>query len=610
MHVRRSSLGSVACLVVLGLAGCASAPQMNTPDLSFLQGKLRVTEHRDRDDLLSAGLGLAGLRNPQAPALSNPQQPTAAELRRRAIYANWRGIADLSAAGSYGVAYGADTQIPGREFSAFARIVGAQHPHRVLTQIPDAFDQRKRCLLVTASSGSRGVYGAIALAGAWGLPRGCAVAYTDKGTGTGFVERADGSAVLLDGTRSNDASALVEFRSPAGSGSPVAIKHAHSGDHPEADWGQHVQQAAAFGLHALNQAFPEQAPFTPENTRIIAAGLSNGAGAVLRAAEGERGAWFDAVMAAAPNISVKGATALFDYGLQAALYQSCALLAQPDAPALLPPVLWQAQAKARCAGLAAAGLLSTDDEISQAREALQKLRAVGYTDAALRLGSSNTSFDLWRSVLATYVQSYLRAAPEAPVCGYRFGLLDASGATRAASNAERALWWSDTSGIAPAGGVALLDANAVLGADPGLPGLLCIQQLRLSATEQSLQLANAIDAVRASAQPRSPLVLLVHGSADALIPLELTSRPYVQAAQAQGHAVHLWEIERVQHFDAFLGFPQMSDQYPLLAYAYAALDRIEAVLDGKAVAPASSLIRPRQRQPGSTLDVDMLMLDR
>lgn len=596
------------CTALL-LSGCASQPRMNTPDLSFLEGQLRVSEHREGDDLLSAGLGLAGLRHPQPPAIAIAERPTATELRRRAIYANWRGIADLSPAGGYGQVYGIDQSVPGREFSAFARIPGAQFPHRVLTQIPDSFDRSKRCLVVTASSGSRGVYGAIALAGAWGLPRGCAVAYTDKGTGTGFVERAEGSAVVLDGTRSNDPTLLAEFRSAAGAGSAIAIKHAHSGDHPEADWGKHVQHAAAFGLHALNQAFPEQAPFTPQNTRIIAAGVSNGAGAVLRAAEGEHGDWFDAVMAAAPNISLDGGTALFDYGLAAALYQSCALLVLPDAPALLPPALWQAQAKARCSGLATAGLLSSDNETAQANEALQKLRSAGFSDSALRLGSSNTSFDLWRTVLATYVQSYLRASAAAPVCGYSFGMVDASGQARSASGAERVLWWSDTSGIAPAGGVILQDTQAVAGADPGLPGLLCLQQLRQGSTEASVRLASAIDATRAKAAPRSPLVLLVHGGADALIPLDFTSRPYVRAAQAAGHDVHLWEIERAQHFDAFLGFPQLSDHYPLLAYAYAALDRIDAVLDGQAVAPVSALIRPRQRSVGSTLQADMLMLD-
>ena len=90
--------------------------------------------------------------------------------------------------------------MPGREFSAFAKLAGATQPHRVLVQLPDAFDAGKRCVVVAASSGSRGIYGAIAVAGAWGLPRGCAVAYTDKGAGTDYFDLDAGQGVAADGT--------------------------------------------------------------------------------------------------------------------------------------------------------------------------------------------------------------------------------------------------------------------------------------------------------------------------------------------------------------------------------------------------------------------------
>src|SRR3546814_3500765 len=56
--------------------------------------------------------------------------------------------------------------------------------------------------------------------------------------------------------------------------SGVAVKHAHSKDNPEADWGRHVKQAAQFALHALDEAVPDAAPFTFDNTRVIAVGIS------------------------------------------------------------------------------------------------------------------------------------------------------------------------------------------------------------------------------------------------------------------------------------------------------------------------------------------------
>ena len=134
-------------------------------------GDVRMTAHRDHDDLLSAGLGLDGLAGAPSP-FADPARPTPAELRRRAIQTSWKGIADLGPLGGYGTLYGGVPDVPGREYQAFARVPGANSPHRVLLQLPDHFDLQRRCLVVTASSGSRGVYGAIALAGAWGLPQG------------------------------------------------------------------------------------------------------------------------------------------------------------------------------------------------------------------------------------------------------------------------------------------------------------------------------------------------------------------------------------------------------------------------------------------------------
>ena len=175
---------------------------------------VRVTEHLGNDDLLSGGLGLAGLAGLPVP-LFDPSQPASAELRRRAIQSSWKGIADLGPLGGYGKIYGRVPYIPGREYQSFARLPGARSPHRVLTQIPDHFDPRRPCLVVAPSSGSRGIYGAIALAGAWGLARGCAVVYTDKGAGNGYFDFADDSGVGLDGRRAKRDAAELEFEPPA-----------------------------------------------------------------------------------------------------------------------------------------------------------------------------------------------------------------------------------------------------------------------------------------------------------------------------------------------------------------------------------------------------------
>lgn len=346
----------------LPLLGCVSVAQAATPGPAAavpVFEQWRETEHRGGDDLLTAGLGLDGLRIATAPAFASAAQPTAAEARRRAIWSSWRGIADLTPGGGFGDVYGNLQAAQGREFSAYARIPGARQPHRVLVQVPDNFDPAKRCLVTAASSGSRGIYGAISVAGSWGLAHGCAVAYTDKGTGSDYYDLDARSGFQADGTPATQgALAFVPTDTKATHG--IAFKHAHSGDNPEADWGRHLLQALQFGLQALDRAYPQSAPFTPANTRTLGAGVSNGGGAVLRAAEIE-GDWFDAVVAGEPNVSVAGAPPLYDFVTQSALLMPCALLALDDLPQ--PPM--QAQAAPawtqRCAILKSAGLVQGDD---------------------------------------------------------------------------------------------------------------------------------------------------------------------------------------------------------------------------------------------------------
>lgn len=573
-------------LLVLGLCACSSgpAPLKSAVPADVESAELLasvVTVHRDADDLLSAGLGLEGLRALSAPAIADPAAPTSAELRRRAIYSNWRGIADLASGKGLGPWSEQLPVVPGREWSALEILPGRQQPHRVLAQIPDDFNRTQRCLLVTASSGSRGIYGAIALAGTWGLARGCAVAYTDKGAGTGYFDTASASGVALDGSRSG--SAPLEFAptiaDPAGlPAHAVAIKHAHSGENPEADWGLHVLSAARYGLRALDEAFPDQAPFTAGNTRIIAVGLSNAGGAVLRAAERDVDGLFDAVIAVAPNISAsdRGRT-LYDYSSEAGLYGPCAVAALEHPVSLLPAAARAALAAQRCASLQRAGLLEPGAPAAQARAALAHLHAQGWSDRALRLFEQNLAFDLWRAVVATYAQSYARAGVDQPLCGYSFAMLGPDGKPRASTATERSLWWSDASGIAPGAGVGIVDALADP-ADSGFHGLFCARALWTGEDVLAQRLRSGVAATRGNARPLSPRLHIIHGLDDALLPIDFSSRPYVEAVRGHGIAIALTEVADAQHFDAFLALPPMAGFQPLLPHAFRALDAALAEL--------------------------------
>ncbi|MGO1000936.1 3-hydroxybutyrate oligomer hydrolase family protein [Lysobacter sp. CA196] len=667
------SLRTAAATAALVLLACAvspvavaakqrpAAPNARQEAASMFSAE-RQTEHRgEHDDLLSAGLGLDGLRAMVPPAFADAAHPSAAELRRRALWTNWRGIADLAPGGGYGELYGSVARVPGREFSAFATLSGAKQPHRVLVQVPDEFDAKKRCLVVSASSGSRGIYGSIAVAGAWGLPKGCAVAYTDKGAGTDYFDFDAGIGVRADGTTGPVSEGGLAFTPSAGereASKGVAFKHAHSRDNPEADWGRHVRQAAQFGLRSLDQAFPKQAPFTFANTRVIAVGISNGGGAVLRAAElGDEGRpdksthdkdgldkhWLDAVVAGEPNVYVEGARPLYDYTTEAALLMPCALLHKPLGAMPVAPISGDS-AESFCNYAAALGMLG--DAAGQAttevraQAAYERMRSNGWSDEALRAGALSVNFDLWRAVAATYASAYGRFSaaqpprtrnPDQPWVSYVYGAGQvAPGAPiseRVASEAERAAWWSDASGIPPGAGVYLFGPDAAQ-AGQRLAPLAGLRELwngeRLSEpgseqdAERGVALAAAqqrvrkgIEATRAAAPRKDLPIVVVHGLDDGLIPPAFSSAPYVAMARRSSAQVRYWQVRNVQHFDAFLGLPALSTRYlPLLPYIYEALDRVDAHLDQGQPLPADALIETAPRAQGQALKAADLAIPR
>ena len=598
-------LHPAACAGALVLAACASTPPSASRMDPAVFTPMSSSVHRNGDDLLSAGLGLDGLRNMAAPAFADAAAPTVAELRRRALWSSWRGIADLRPEGGYGSLYGSVAAVPGREFHALATVPGARHPHRVMLQLPDAFDAGRRCVVVTASSGSRGIYGAIAVAGAWGLPRGCAVAYTDKAAGSDYFDLDARQGIGMDGRVAGRDQLLAFDPGDDAPANGIAFKHAHSGDNPEADWGRHVRQAGEFALAALNVALPDAAPFTFDNTRFIAVGISNGGGAVLRAAED--GDWLDAVVAGEPSIHIDapGARPLYDYTTEAAMLMPCALAALEGLPQSPLSALATAMRAPRCAALREAGVLEGDDTAAQARSALAALNASGWTDEAIRAAALSVDFDLYRAVAVTYASAYGRYGVGAHPCGHTFAAQNPDSSPRAATSAERAAWWSDASGIPPGAGVGIIDP-ALAPPDLTGTGITCLRALWTGDGVDAQRVRTGVQQL-ASAPPRAGLpVVLVHGRDDGLIPIAFTSAPYAAAARAAGHDVRLWEVRNAQHFDGFLALPDYAARYvPLLPYVYAALDRVQAHLDGQAGLPADAVIDTR---PGGTLDAAALAI--
>ena len=500
------------------------------------------------DDLLTAGLGTTGLAG-AAPGYVNAASPTAAELRKNAIFNNYRAVLDINPNSGYGTMYGPNVDkngivtpagatvglIGGEEYIAYADDGSGLKNVTLMVQIPSTFDKTKPCIVTGTSSGSRGIYGAIGSSGEWGLKHGCAVAYTDKGSGTGLYTFDTDQVNLRNGQRASRATAgsasiftpvmTDAARTAYNTNFPgrVASKHAHSQQNPEKDWGKNTLQAVSFAFYALNEEYgtavagqtAKQRTVIPANTVVIASSISNGAGAALLAAEQDRLGLIKGVAVSEPQIQSRGVTgftvqqngtavsaqakSLYDYSSFAALYQPC-----------IHAVTVGTTPANRCNSLQAKGLLTgspaTDPTTLAAlqTDARNRMHTYGWladSDAllnspALTAGAfanfGNAIYVGWSNLMvtATYAYTYGQFAATDHVCGFSFANVDPTGATGApiafGANAEAAsfasqngilgsLVYEDSVGGAK---VFALGTSASTGVqDQSLDGFLCLRAL-------------------------------------------------------------------------------------------------------------------------------------
>lgn len=600
------------------------------------------------DDLLTAGLGLAGLRA-DAPGCANPLQPTRSELRRRAIWSAYRGLMDLGDAGGFGRLFGpvGDRRVAGVEYLVAVRTPEGRGTTTVMLQVPAGFDAASPCLLAVASPGSRGIYGALPNAAQWGLMRGCAVVHTDKGTGAGIWDLDRGRGYRIDGSLTDDPhDPLALFvpqpsaelaRYAAATPHSLLFKHAHSGLNPEADWGKYLLQAIAVAFELLNAEFAARGRprLTPDNTLVLAAGVSNGGAAVLRALERDRAGWISGALADEPSAMVSGCTAglaiahggrrleqagiaLYDYASLHYLYQPCAVLAEtdPGAPFFAATAAARPQLEQWCRDLQALGILPAGDASTAARAARAQLLDWGMLPDGLALGGFNLVSGLWPSLVATYTWAYTRRPPWAPPGGVSFAATDAAGRPRALEPAEAALLWADANGIAPTLGISLVAADA--GSERrelnGGNFRHALQQSSERALIHAPRARAELDAghaallasVRAgqeevvmSGRTGNRPVIILHGRADSLIPVNHTGRAYYAVNQRDRGArdeLRYYELQHGQHFDAMLGLPDFAGRYvPTQPWLQRGLDALYERLTRGTTLPPSQVIRSRPR---------------
>ena len=612
---------------------------------------LRFELDGESDDLLTAGLGVAGLRG-AVPAFADPLRPTRVELRRRTIHAAYRGLVDVSDAGGFGRLFGpvGDRRVAGVEYLLALRTPDGSGVTSVLLQLPSGFDVADPCLVAVASSGSRGVYGALPTAAEWGLQRGYAVVHTDKGTGAGVWDVDRGRGYRIDGALSADpADPLMSF-APAQTQElaafaarephTVLFKHAQSGANPEADWGAYLLQAIKVAFELMNAEYGGRlaAPLSPDNTLVLAAGVSNGGAAVLRALERDRAGWIAGALAVEPNAVVAGRTAglaiehggrrladagiaLFDYTSLHYLYQPCALLAEtePTAPFYAATLAARPRLERWCRRLQELGLLAQGPSATAAAAAREQLLAAGMLPEALRLGHFNVAANLWPALAVAYGWAYSRRPPWRPYAGVSFAASDPAGRPRAQSEEEAAALWADATGIVPTGAIALMAHDAegqrrranegsvelalayapdrLLAQASGVPAGLPSDRAEMQAAIRAGQQQTVMTA-RLGNRP----VIIVHGRADSLIPVNHSSRAYYAVNQRDRGGrdeLRYYELEHGQHFDSFLALPEFAAAYvPMQAWMRRGLDRLYARLRQGRALPPSQVIRSRPRGAG------------
>lgn len=612
------------------LAGCDRAPE--EPPRDPVDGEVLSFA---RDDLATGGLGLDGLRS--EPPETAADAPGAAELRRLAVHTNYSGLVDVSPDGGFGRLYGpseGELPIPGTEYWALGRRPGGTS-HVMVLQVPDAFPGERPCLVAAPASGSRGPLGAIGTAADWGLRRGCAVVHTDKGAGPWLANLPGKQAYGITGRRDSpeELDVVEPFSRRDWPGvEAAALKHAHSGRNPEAEWGAMVLDSIRFAVDRLEVRHPEGSTYEGDGLLVLAASLSNGGAAVLQAAEADESGRIDGVVAAEPNVYVPGAEGLrvseggavrrlgglplYAYGSAAGLFEPCATLAADfeGAPmaerlAALKPLL-----EGRCRALADAGLVDGDDIASMARSALGALDERGLHPAAREAQVINTLTNVWGTIGSVYANAYGRFGPEERLCGLGFRAFDRVGRPAGVDEAELATVFGTGSGVPPMAGVevaagepgelsplirATTEGRPSYGFDP----MHCVYRLWTGSGERARRVRDGVEETAVTGDPGDRPTLLLHGRNDALVWVNHASRAYYAANRARfgdGSNLRYLELTNVQHFDALLAMPGFAERFvPMHVYFERGLDTLYEHLTTGVPLPPSQVIHTTPRQVSS-----------
>ena len=633
----------------------------NTPAVAG-EGEGVIHTHYDgvTNDLLTAGLGKSGLGSATPPGFADPLNPTPEELRRSAIYNNYRALVDPTTGGGFGTLYGPNVKadgtvttneglIAGDENIVFENGEAGRARVTMMVQVPDSFVPTASCIIAAPSSGSRGVYGAIATAGEWGLKHGCAVAYTDKGTGTGADDLQNNTVDLIRGERTDAVQAGDDsnFTASISSGERTAFnaatpnrfafKHAHSQQNPEKDWGENVLRSIKFAFKVLNEKFKNTGiEFSKRNTIVIASSVSNGGGASVRAVEQDNEQLIDGLAVGEPNVNPKFTSnftivrgngqpfaahsrPLIDYTTLINVFQGCASAAPANATAPLN----LAASAARCASLHAKGLLASTTTNDQATEAQAIINKFG-----IQVEQNVVQPGYWfafvhQAISVTYANAYGRFGVLDNLCNYSFGATNASGLPIPLAATSEAQIFGTSNGIPPTSGVNLINnaapggpkENRVSTPDQDLDGALCLRSLALgrdavtgapldrTVAGEAQRIAEGVEDIIASGNLRRIPAIFVAGRNDAILPLNFAARAYFglnNVVEGSLSPLHYYEVTNAQHLDSFNQFPGYNALLiPLHRYFIEAMDLMYDHLRNGRSLPPSQVVHTTPRGVGA-----------
>lgn len=668
-------LTTASSLVLSGCLGSSDSSEETTDYSvlpSYLSGSVDVIQVDGISDDLLTGMALnsnTGAVTPEAVGIgSSPEQ-----IRRYQLGASYNSMMDPVTPGGWGIHWGplvtggisshtVETftgQVSGTEYQAIVDDGSGKTNVKLVVQVPSSFSTESPCIIAGPSSGSRGVYGAAGTAGDAALKRGCAVAYTDKGTGDGVhfigsqqVINLDGKVVdaISAGSSSAFTAEFAEGFADAADPRTATTKHAHSQQNPSKDWGLNTLQSIEFAFYALHQAYPDLA-FNPDNTTVIAASWSNGGRSVLMAAEQDTQGLIDGVVAVEPSTAMNQhdftitqgerswgpesvGWSLYDMHAFGAVYQPCANnLTENDSADLVN----SAKSPERCTRLQQLGLLTSYSADLQvlAQEAQDLMNTVAGFLPEQNLGMPAFT-NMFSEITNTYGNSYGRYSISDQLCGISFASYN--GGTKqfeVLSDEDKALRFLGQNMIAggsrwiqpvnmnsydPYGATAF---NST--ADKNLDADLCFFAMSHYGKAKLTELGildtykgnGDFDRVQAGIQEaimsgdlQGKPAIIMHGRADQVVAPNHGGRAYYarnRQVDARDDVVY-WEIENGHHLEMFayllapnLGFyatpPNMQHRYAYIhPYFEQALNQMFAHLSsGEALAP-SQVVRTTSMQ--------------